>query len=95
MIDIFGGADGIPDTQPINFVSPGAPPALLLHGTSDTRVLPKNSEHLARRIREAGGSVTETVWQGVTHSGILLALSPAFERIAPVRADVAAFVRAH
>jgi acetyl esterase/lipase len=95
MIDIFGGTDGIPETQPINFVSPGAPPALLLHGTDDTRVLPRNTERLAQRIRRAGGSVTETIYQGVGHSGILLALSPAFGRIAPVRADAAAFVRAH
>jgi acetyl esterase/lipase len=95
MIDIFGGADGIPDTQPIRFVSPGAPPVLLLHGTDDTRVRPRNTERLAQRIQEVGGSVTATLYQGVTHSGILLALSPAFERIAPVRVDVAAFINAH
>ena len=81
--------------QPINFVSPAAPPALLLHGTDDTRVRLRNSDRLAQRMRESGASVTEILYPGVTHSGILLALSPAFARIAPVRADSAAFVRSH
>jgi acetyl esterase/lipase len=93
LIEIFGGADGIPQTQPITFVSPGAPPALLLQGSDDTRVKPRNSERLAARIRQTGGSVTEILYQGVGHSGILLALSRPFEGTAPVRSDVAGFVR--
>ncbi len=94
LVDIFGGADGIPDTQPITFVSTRSPPALLLHGADDTTVRPGNSDRLSARMRQLGGSVSETIYKGIGHSGILLALSSPFKGIAPVRADVAAFVRA-
>lgn len=78
LIDIFGGANGIPHTQPITFATSSAPPALLLVGSSDTTVKPGNTTRLAARIRERGGKFTEIVYDGIGHFRILDALSAPF-----------------
>jgi len=41
---IFSAANAIAHTQPINYVTPLAPPTRLLHGTRDVTVKPFNSE---------------------------------------------------
>lgn len=65
------------DSQPITFVDGTAPPALLIAGAADTVVDPANSERLARRIREAGGSVELKLYPGVGHIGVVGALGRA------------------
>jgi acetyl esterase/lipase len=55
---IFGPSETWPSTQPVAYVSTGTPPALLVTGDADTRVLPGNTERLAARLREAGAAVT-------------------------------------
>lgn len=92
---IFGGADGIPQTQPVTFASAAAPPALLLHGTDDGTVLPRNSERLAARLREAGAPVTLKLYPGIGHVRIVTALARPFQGGPPVLDDVAAFVSGH
>jgi len=89
--DIFSRA---PDalTQPIHYVSPGLPPFLLLTGDEDTSVYPKNTHHLAQRLREAGDVVTERVYPGVAHIGILLSLAGGFRSKAPSLADIDRFI---
>jgi acetyl esterase/lipase len=91
---IFGGADGIPQTQPVTFASAGAPPALLLHGTDDGTVLPRNSERLAARLREAGAPATLKLYPGMGHVRIVTALAKPFRDGQPVLDDVAGFVSA-
>jgi acetyl esterase/lipase len=89
---IFGGADGIPQTQPITFATAGAPPTLLLHGTDDITVLPRNSERLSARLLEAGAPARLKLYPGMGHVGIVTALARPLRGIAPVLDDVAAFV---
>jgi acetyl esterase/lipase len=92
LIKIFDGADGIPETQPVNFARAKAPPALLLHGASDKLVRCHNTEHLAQRLREAGGRVVEKIYPGSKHIQLLIALATPFQNGEPVMADIAQFI---
>lgn len=89
----FGRASDLQLTQPVHFARPDAPPMLLLWGDRDTTVGPRNLASLERAQRAAGGSVETKIYPGVSHVGILLALSRPFRRRAPVLDDVSAFVR--
>jgi acetyl esterase/lipase len=90
----FGGTPDLPQTQPINFASAGDPPALLLHGTADTTVYPRNSTRLAERLRAAGVAAQVKQYPEVGHVGILTAIARPFRGRAPVVEDVTAFARA-
>jgi acetyl esterase/lipase len=93
LIKIFGGADGIPETQPINFVTAGAPPSLLLHGATDKVVLASNTRILAQRLREAGRPVVEIIYPHYKHLTILLYLASFLQEGEPVLRDVANFIQ--
>ena len=93
LIKIFGGADGIPETQPVNFVTAAAPPALLLHGATDKVVLASNTRHLAQRWREAGRPVVEIIYPHYKHLTILLYLASFLQEGEPVLRDVANFIQ--
>jgi acetyl esterase/lipase len=81
-------------TYPIQQVDRSGPPLLLLHGGRDRLVSPANSTRLAARIRALGGCAPITVYSGLGHVGIVLALALARYEIAPVMRDVMRFVRA-
>ena len=89
---IFAGAAPA-DTQPINFVTPGLPPALLLHGDADATVLPRNTVNLAAAWRAAGNVAETRLYRDVGHIGIVTAFSAAFRERAPTLADTLAFLR--
>lgn len=93
LIKIFGGADGIPETQPINFVSAEAPPALLLHGATDKIVSAGNTRRLAQRWREAGRPVVEIIYPHYKHLTILLYLASFLQEGEPVIKEVAGFIQ--
>jgi acetyl esterase/lipase len=82
------------DTQPINFVAPGLPPILLAHGDKDTEVYPKNTLHMAARLRQMGDPVTERIYPGVAHIGIALSLADGFRSKARLLADIDDFIKA-
>ena len=88
----FGQADDLAATQPINFVSKAAPPMLLATGTDDTTVRPRNTLNLAEKLRAAGVAVTVRSYPGLSHIGILLAMSLPFRAHAPVLDDTAQFI---
>lgn len=67
---------------------------LLLHGTGDETVSPTNSTRLAARIRERGGCARSTLYRGVGHVEIVVALALPWLRRAPVLDDIAAFIDA-
>ena len=92
-IDTFGKWPRTDETQPISFTRAGAPPLFLATGSDDTTVYPRNTTALARKQRAAGGRVTEKVYPGIGHAGILTALTPTFRDKAPVLADVTAFFK--
>lgn len=80
-------------TQPVTFARADAPPLLLLHGDKDPTVRVRNTEHLAARVREAGGRVEMKIYPGVDHRAIVLALSRPFRGRATTLADATAFAR--
>lgn len=82
-------------TQPIHFVDGDEPPMLLLHGSDDRRVWPRNSEHLAERLRAQQRAVELVILPGVSHSGILTALADMDADAVPSRRLLVDFVRAH
>lgn len=90
----LGSAPDLADTQPIHFARPDAPPLLLLHGDEDTTVKPRNSVVLAKAITDLGGRATTTLYPGIGHIGILLALSKPFRGKAPVLTDASNFLLA-
>ncbi|HEX8572202.1 MAG TPA: alpha/beta hydrolase [Allosphingosinicella sp.] len=90
-IAAFGHWPRLAETQPVAHAARGAPPALLLHGDSDTRVMPRHSRALAERLRAAGADVRLKYYPGLGHVGILAAVAIPFRRRAPVLADVAGF----
>lgn len=79
-------------SQPVNFVDGTEGPALLIHGTKDTRVYPRNSENLHRIVTEAGGEAQLIVYEGRSHGGVLVPFSRLFGFLEPVVDDVSEFV---
>lgn len=79
-------------TQPIDFVTGAAPPALLITGDADTTVQPGNSERLEERIRAAGGQVERIVYPGIGHGRLIGAFAPPLANGVPVVEDVLRFI---
>ena len=75
LIAIFGGANR-PETQPIQYIDGVRPPMLLVAGTEDTTVSPRNTSRLAAKLRSAGSPVEERHYPGIGHIGIILSLVP-------------------
>lgn len=90
---IFGPEESRPRSQPINFVNPSAPPALLLHGDADTIVGPHNSINLARRVQEKGARVELLRYPGLDHRAIVVNLSAYFRSGKPELPAIADFIR--
>lgn len=80
------------DSQPVNFVTPGAPPTLLIHGDDDDIVVIDNSNSLARRLRDAGVRVTLKPYTGVGHARVVAALAPRLEFLAATLEDSRTFI---
>jgi acetyl esterase/lipase len=94
LIDIFGSANN-PDMEAITFAKAPLPPALLIHGTADDTVYPRNSEHLAAAWRKAGAPVELKLYPGVGHVDVVASFADLLEARAPARADVLAWLDAH
>jgi acetyl esterase/lipase len=80
-------------TQPINFVDAQAPPMLLVTGTDDMVVRPRNTQRLASRLREAGVPVREMLYPGLGHIQIVLGLSSRLRGGSTLPDDIGAFMR--
>lgn len=89
--EIFGPEDGREATQPINYVSPTAPPFFLATGPDDETVLPKNSVRLSEALAAAGGSAELRYYDRVGHLTIVAALAKPLRFLAPARADFHTF----
>jgi acetyl esterase/lipase len=92
---VFATVGDAPETQPITYADGKAPPLLLLAGSADTTVLPRNTLSLAAKIRAKGGRVEERIFPGVAHIGLVIAIAPLFQGKAPVLPTVEAFIRSH
>jgi acetyl esterase/lipase len=83
------------ETQPIHFVRRDAPPMLLMHGTADTVVRPRNSERLAAALTKAGATVELNLYPGKSHIDTIKSLSPLFRGTTSALADSIAFFNTH
>lgn len=90
--DLFGPPERFPRSQPIEYARGDAPPMLLLHGLDDDTVWPRNSRNLAAAVRARGGRVETRFYEDLGHAAIVGALSGPLDFLAPVRADVLAFI---
>ena len=90
--DMFGPPARYPDSQPIDFVRPDAPPALLVQGLGDRVVAPKNSVNLAAALRAQGVPVTLKLYPKLAHADTVAALSIPARGRAPTLADIETFV---
>ncbi|HUQ13338.1 MAG TPA: alpha/beta hydrolase [Novosphingobium sp.] len=68
------------ETQPVNYVRADAPPLLLVHGTKDTVVRPRNARILARTMTEAGAPTKAVLFEGMSHNDLILKLARPFDR---------------
>ena len=88
---IFG--DPAPrSTQPIDYVTADAPPALLITGSGDTTVDPGNSRRLAAALTAAGRPVAYRVYPDVGHGRVVAGFSPPLAGGVPVTDDVMRFI---
>lgn len=85
----------VEETQPIHFARRTAAPLLLLTGSNDKLVYPRNSRRLAERLRELGAEAECQSYRGVGHVDIMLSFSRTFRSRSPALADAVAFLRAH
>lgn len=92
-IDAFGTYPEPRTTQPVNLVTPGAPPMLLAHGVRDTTVGDYHTVRLAAKLREAGVPVVERHYPRLMHAPVVLALTTVLRPFLPVYRDVARFLR--
>ncbi|MEB0046890.1 MULTISPECIES: alpha/beta hydrolase [unclassified Pseudomonas] len=91
---VFFWPDSPPQSQPINHVSRGAPPALLMASRDDDLVNPtRNTGGLAQKLREAGVPVQDLYFSRTSHATLVATLSRPMRRLAPVLDEVTGFVR--
>lgn len=93
-VDAMQGVADPAMTQPIVFARADAPPMLLVTGTADTTVRPRNAIRLAARLRALGAPVEVKNYPGQTHEAIVMALSKPYRARSPVLADSVAFLKA-
>jgi len=91
--DIFRAPFTPHDWQVLPYVSPQAPPALLLHGRQDQLVWASNTEKLAAALRSQGVHVDTMIYEGRGHIDTLAALSLPARTRAPVLREIADFMR--
>ena len=76
----------------VRLVEASAPPALLLHGAADERVLPLHSRRLAEAYSGAGVEVELAVYDGVDHASILGGLAAPLRFLNPAFGDLKRFL---
>lgn len=90
---IFGdNAKGRFDSQPINFVDGDEPPMLLLQGTDDNEVLPRNAKAMAERVQAMDGNVTLKLYPGVDHGTLLIDFAQRRKSASPEMRDTLTFI---
>ena len=92
-IRTFGQIKNLGGTQPINFASAGAPPFLILNGSADTTVYPRNAASLFKHLGDVGANARRIEYQDVSHVGILLDLAKPLRSNAPVLDDITKFFK--
>lgn len=81
-------------SQPINFVTADAPPALLIHGTGDDLVVPANSISLEKAMSAAGADATLKLYEGARHALTVVSLASPLDFTSRTLEDTRAFLDA-
>jgi len=90
--DIFAAPATARDWQPVQHASPRSPPALLLHGGSDSTVSPSHASVLATSLRAQGVAAELKLYPQRGHAVTVAALSWVAKSRAPVLDDVRRFI---
>ncbi|WP_353248077.1 alpha/beta hydrolase [Salinisphaera sp. T31B1] len=90
---IFAPESAWPSSQPIHFVDGDEPPMLLMHGSADKTVYPKNSRNLAQKVNDSGGSAILEIYPGVGHIGLIAPLAAPLRMTGSELDDFADFVK--
>ncbi|MET0179788.1 MAG: alpha/beta hydrolase [Novosphingobium sp.] len=80
------------ETQPVTFARPDAPPLLLIAGTADTLVRPRNARALTKAMRAARGPVTVVWVKGAGHDHLVITLARPFDLDGRVTTPLFAFL---
>ncbi len=83
----FTGTDA-----PMHNAQTKIPPVLFVHGLKDTVVYPQESQMLADKITERGGSAKVKTYAELNHIGVIKVTSKFFDGDASVKADVIDFI---
>lgn len=83
------------ETQPISFVRRDAPPMLLMHGSADTLVQPRNSIALAAALTKAGAMAEFKLYPGKSHLDTIKSFSPLFRSATTALSDSVRFIERH
>jgi acetyl esterase/lipase len=89
--NVFGKVDNPEGTQPINLVTAGDPPFLLMQGKNDPIVRMQNTETLAKKLKTSGDWVTTKYYDNIGHMEPAFAIGKFWRWRAPVLADMVAF----
>lgn len=89
---IFGDSENQQKAQPINFVDGKNPPMLLLVGEKDGTVWPRNTYHLAAKIRAEGGPVQVIEYPNWGHIDMVAKLAKPFRGDGEMLKSIADFV---
>ncbi len=89
--DVFDGARS-DEVRPVDFVSQGAPPSLLLHGLKDKTVETRNTRELKEALTSVGTPVRTIEFERIGHTGLILAVSRPFRQCAPVLDEMVTFM---
>jgi acetyl esterase/lipase len=92
-IDAFGRYPDPQSTQPVNLVTPAAPPMFLGHGVKDKTVGDYHTVRLSAKLRAAGVPVVEKHYPDLAHSPLVLGFSIPLRGRLPVYRDVADYLR--
>ncbi|MHB1057737.1 MAG: alpha/beta hydrolase [Rhodanobacter sp.] len=95
-IDMFGSTHAAQlRSQPVHYVNGDEPPMLLLQGTGDKVVWPRNAKSLAAALRRANEPVEMKLYPDIGHAAILLSLSRPFRSKSSAMEDSVCFIRQH
>jgi len=81
--------------NPVTYAGAGLPPMLLIHGENDRDVYPKNTRHMAERLKAAGSPVEVILYPDAQHQAMILSLLHGFRGKIPLLEDITAFIRSH
>ena len=90
IVGVFDGAGK--RSQPIDYITPGLPPVLLLQGADDKRVLPYHSRTFSEALALSGADVRTRFYPKTNHIMIIGSIAQPLRHINKVYDDIAEFL---